>query len=183
MLLDLFRKSRPFSIYVAVACFIGTLRRGYHVETRRGIESMSFLISGKFKRGFLPSGKELTPAWFAVSYRHVEGQEERRKWYGHWCRIGGEKGTVYRVIRFAPNLPGDKETIVLDWQACIDLAGKSGQEGEEMELSIRPASLLGRLIATVKHPDPTHRLMGWVSIISVGLAVFSIVISLWQTSR
>lgn len=144
---------------------------------------MASFISGNFKCGGLPNGKELPTAWFAVSHRHVEGKEERRRRYGRWCRIDGEKGTVYRVIRFAPNLAGDKESIVLDWQACIDLAGKSGQEGEEMELAIRPASLLGRLLATVKHPDPTHRLMGWVSIISLGLAVCSIAITLWQVCR
>jgi hypothetical protein len=49
-----------------------------------------------------------------------------------------------------------------------------------MELTIRPASLLGRLNATVRDPDATHRLMGWVSMISLGLVVFSIIISLWQ---
>lgn len=142
-------------------------------------------IEGMFERKSPASFAQkvgIPPGWFVVSHRFFPDAKKRRSLHGSWFKIASDKGTIYRIIRFSPNLPGgiNKEVsaVVVDWMGWIDLWGREENVDQEIELRFSKVSWWMYPYMAFSHPDPTHRLAGELAILSVGLGLLSIVLAL-----
>jgi hypothetical protein len=124
----------------------------------------------KSHRSFEKFG-DVSIGWVIISHHLITGKKIRRKAYGKWYKFQSNQGTVFRVIRFSPNISSNQ--IVIDWQAWLELSGYSEKVPESIELSISPAKLLHLPLLSIKHPDPVVRLSCILGIISIILGVLS----------
>lgn len=119
--------------------------------------------------------------WIVISHRWVSEKAERRRTSGRWFKITSANGSVFRILRFSPNLKGvpgwDSAEIVLDWPAWLELTGFAEDVSEPIELSFRRASWWQFAQLAESHPDPTYRMAGRLAVISVVLGVVSLVLS------
>ena len=102
----------------------------------------------------------VSPGWFALSHKYRDadaGALCRNRWY----RIESCDGTIYRVLRFAPQLRQctvEREgTIALDWDGCLELWG-GHKGGGPRELLITEASVLQKAACAWNYPEPAVRL-------------------------
>ncbi|HVZ17141.1 MAG TPA: hypothetical protein VG897_08490 [Terriglobales bacterium] len=119
--------------------------------------------------------------WFVISHRHMPVKSRRRVAHGRWYRISCEGYSIFRILRFSPNLKfsqADENELVVDWVGWLDLHGRADDVDGPLTLKIEPLPLILTPLMTVKHPDPIYRLMGWLALISVGLGLLSIFLSL-----
>lgn len=145
-------------------------------------------VNGEFHfthRSDLPEDRSIPLGWFAISHRWFDGVigenmssvEERRDAHANWYRITGPESSIYRIIRFAPQLgySGANRTgeIALDWSGRIDLLGDP-KEVENANLKIRPAKWYEKPLCLLYHPDPAYRLARWPTVIAVSLGVLSV---------
>ncbi len=124
----------------------------------------------------------IPPAWFVISYRWMSSKKKRRISHGQWYRITSEFETIYRILRFSPNIKGGSKQgegqIVLDWPGWIDLFGRAEDVDGTIELRIAPARWWEYPKLALAHPDPTHRLAGELGLLSVALGILSIVLAI-----
>lgn len=117
--------------------------------------------------------------WIVVRSSFVSTKILRRKTHGRWVRLRSAEGTIYRILRFSPNLK--REKIVVDWIGWIDLQGRIDEESETLELTIDLARWWHFFVIPFVHPEPAYRLS---SIIAVALGVPSVMLgiaSIWLT--
>jgi hypothetical protein len=139
-----------------------------------GMRQIRKLFSrGKQSRERLPLG------WFAITHLLVDDKEERRRLHGRWSKITCEGRTVYRSLRFAPNLKGTEKDyeIAIDWQAWLALSGYSEEVPDELELNIPPARWWHIPWIPFRHPDPMYRLASGLAIIAIVLGMLALLIS------
>ncbi len=126
---------------------------------------------------------EITPGWFAVTWRLIPDKSTRRKAHGKWHKISNtENGkSEYRILRFKPTLKGSdtKEDyeIAIDWQAWVKLNDYSGDEKKTLNLKIKEIPRWQYLFMANKHPDPVYRVAGSLGLISLLLGIISLIIS------
>lgn len=121
--------------------------------------------------------------WFVISHRLMESKQERRESHGRWFKLKTNEGTVFRVLRFSPNLTsakGKSAEIVLDYPAWLDLYGRAENVDAPLDISITRARWWESPKLAVSHPDPSIRLAGWLAVISVSLGVVSVVLGGWS---
>ena len=154
-------------------------------------------IEGSFQR--LSTGKtenyRLPLAGFAVSHLYVKPLSNRRKVRRQWWRIKRKKTNrcIYRTLSFHPPLktekwvlaseaePEDNSEIILDWDGWVDLLEDNEKAEECLELSItlvRWWQVIQRAKCLWRHPEPTHRLTNRLGLLSLGLGILSIVLTL-----
>jgi len=147
-------------------------------------------IHGTFKRVSPASFAEkvgIPLGWFVISHRWITDKKIRRLQHGKWFKISTTKGTVFRVLRFSPNLqgtPGQPGEIVIDYPAWLDLFGRVEDVNGALEIEITAARWWEAPRLATSHPDPSIRLAGWIAVLSFALGVISVVLgawSLWKT--
>jgi len=131
--------------------------------------------------------------WFIISSRLVEGRRRRRLTHGTICRLRTAQGSIYRVVRYSPNIGGSSaktETsgsgypktatceIVLDWLGWIELDGRKDDVSRNLIIEIDTIPTFMKLFYVFKHPEPAIVLGGYLGLISVFLGFSSIFISL-----
>lgn len=118
--------------------------------------------------------------WFVVSHKIMPAKGERRLAHGAWYCIKGPGGSVYRILRFSPNLRWENPTseIVIDWQGWLDLNGRAEDVTGPAELEILNVRWWKTPVLAVAHPDPAVRMAGVLGLISIGLGVLSVVLTL-----
>ena len=139
-----------------------------------------------FVRASIPlnNGESIKPnsGWFIVS-SHLQsssdGAAEMAR--GDWYKITRkrEKGrpvSIYRVLRFSPNLKRDH--IVLDWDAQLALEVKDSEPEQPIRLTIEKMRGYEFPQAVLSDPDPLRRISGGLGLLSVFLGLLSIVLSL-----
>lgn len=148
------------------------------------------ILNGEFNfthRSDLPEERSVPLGWFAISHLWF-GEERnedaslarRRKAHGTWYKIEGPDGnSIYRLIRFAPQLgySGSTRTgeIALDWSGRIDLVGRP-KEAEDVNLKLQPARWYEKPLCMLYHPDPSYRLARWPTVVAVSLGVLSVLL-------
>lgn len=120
--------------------------------------------------------------WFVISHRWMPEKSERRRSSGRWFKITSSSGSIFRILRFSPNLSGTpngdtKGDIVLDWPAWLELNGFADDLDKSVELTFSRASWWQFAKLAESHPDPTYRMAGRLAIISVVLGAESLVLS------
>jgi hypothetical protein len=120
--------------------------------------------------------------WFVISHRWLPQTSARRHAHGRWYQIKSSHCTVFRVLRFSPNLKGapgqPTGEIVIDWGAWLDLHDRAEDVDKEIELEFAPANWCHWPRLAVSHPDPSIRLAGYIAVVSLLLGIVSLVISL-----
>jgi hypothetical protein len=145
-----------------------------------------------FDKSFMES---IEAEWFAVSHRIIDRQFERdgfekqivkdkakvfrRNYRGKWFKISSDKGAIYRLLKFNPNLKlvDDKSEMAIDWQGFIELSDFATDLPESLNLELKPANFFETIIANMKHPDAGVRAAYKLSLF---LGLLSLVISLVQ---
>ncbi len=115
--------------------------------------------------------------WFVISHRHMPVKSRRRIAHGRWYRITCDGYSIYRILRFSPNLRYDMNgecEVVLDWVGWLDLHGRADNVDGSISLEIEELPAIFTPLMAITHPDPTYRLMGWLSLISLALGILSI---------
>jgi hypothetical protein len=141
------------------------------------------LIRGRFDRESPAKFAEkvgIPLGWFVISYRHIPSKTERRIAHGRWYRISCSGISIYRILRFSPNLTFAKEgasELVIDWVGWLDLHNRAEEVDGPLDLEIEPVPTLFVPFMVVMHPDSTYRIMGWLGIISVILGMVSIIVA------
>lgn len=120
--------------------------------------------------------------WVVLSHRWVPSKAERRRSTGRWFRIESEKGAVYRIVRFSPNLAGSPEQesgqLVIDWSAWLRLSGFEENTKGPLDLKFRKSGWWAFPCWVLTHPDPTIVLSGVISLISLGLGFMSLLLAI-----
>jgi hypothetical protein len=124
---------------------------------------------------------DLPQGWCVISYRCFSDRKFRRHAHGRWFQIKSDQGCVHRVLRFSAKLRAPKKTtgeIVLDWVGWLDLNGRDENVDEPLKLRISPVAWWRTPLMAKAYPDPTVRLAAMLGLISVGLGILSLVLSL-----
>jgi len=143
---------------------------------------MATKIKGLFERvdpGKFAEKVGIPLGWMVISHHHIPDKQERRKVHGRWYRVTSQGISVFRVLRFAPNLHFDWDgtsDLVIDWVGWLDLHGRASDVDGPLELEIEQVSPLLLPMMIVMHPDPTSRLAGWIALVSLALGVLSILL-------
>ena len=123
---------------------------------------------------------ELTAGWFVISHRFFETKKERREAHGKWFKITSEHGSVYRILRFAPQLAGSpkKKTgdVVIDYQGWLALWDCAEDVEQPLNLTITRAKWWVTPKLAVSHPDPIVRLAGALGFQSVALGTIGVIL-------
>lgn len=139
-------------------------------------------IRHQFRRVPLPGGEHLEVGWFAVSHRFESDASRRRRLRNKWVRLKSDYGTIYRVLRFAPNLAGGPAAaasdLAVDYQGWWELQGLNVPELKELSIEIRQARLWEIMVAHWHHPDPAQRSAMILAHISLGLGILSLWLAL-----
>lgn len=69
---------------------------------------------------------------------------------------------------------------MLDWPAWLDLFGREENVDGPLEITIKAAKWWEYPRLAIAHPDPAVRLAGWISLVSLGLGVLSIILGAWS---
>jgi hypothetical protein len=120
--------------------------------------------------------------WIVVHYGHIPDKVDRRKAHGEWFELKSERGTVYRMLRFSPQVvkggQGRTAKIVIDWIGWIDLHNREEDVSGSINLRLRRVSWWKRPVVYLRHPDPAVRLSGWLGWLSVLLGTVSLVMTI-----
>lgn len=142
-------------------------------------------IRGKFHREALSAPgdvAQLPGGWFAISHRWIDDRAARRRLHGRWFKLTSSYGTIFRAIKFAPNLKGgankEEGAIVLDWPAWLELNGFPNELEEKLELSITRVRWWHWPKLAISHPDPAIQTSGWLGILSLALGIISLFLAL-----
>jgi hypothetical protein len=112
----------------------------------------------------------------------MPGALDRRWSTGTWFKIESDHGTIYRVLRFAPDLKGAPATgegaIAIDWPGWLRLSGFAKQTDEPLKLRLTRSHWWEFSAWMISHPEPSIVLAGIISLISLALGVISFAISL-----
>lgn len=113
----------------------------------------------------------------------MEEKSDRRRSHGRWFKIESEKATVFRILRFSPNLrmSGADKTgeFVVDWPAWLMLHGYSDDVDPPLKLKFSRAGWWTYPILAVSHPDPVVRLSGGLGMLSFVLGLISLVLAVF----
>ena len=144
-----------------------------------------YSFSGTFKRSSLASFADkvgIPLGWIVVHHSHIPVKADRRIAHGEWFEISSDRGTIYRMLRFSPNITkGDDQhpgTMVVDWIGWIDLHNRDEDVDGPLTLTVSRVPLWKRPWAYLKHPDPAVRLSGWLGWASVILGLIALVLAL-----
>lgn len=128
--------------------------------------------------------------WIVVHYSHIPSKADRRIAHGQWFELKSDRGTIYRILRFSPQVRKGRRNsskkiaeerpakIVIDWIGWIDLHSRDEDVGGAIELQIRRVPLLKRPWAYLRHPDPAVRLSGMLGWASVILGLIALILSI-----
>ncbi len=162
---------------------------------------MTCHFQGKFKRRPQRPAIDVPNGWFAVNFSHVtketDGKHDKDKSkayrhtvHGRWFKISSDKGSVIRVIRFAANNQlawtsqsgkksiSAKKVIWVDWQAWIELNGRTGVSDESLDLKFEEVGWWRAALGALGHPDPAVKVSVCLGLLSLALAVVSFVVAL-----
>lgn len=125
--------------------------------------------------------------WFVISHRYMPERLSRRFAHGRWYKISSAEGSIYRILRFSPNLvgspgPNNEGQIVLDWPGWLDLHGRAENVDAPLNLTYSEVKWWSYPKMAIVHPDPTVRLAGELGLLSSALGVLSValaIIALW----
>lgn len=140
-------------------------------------------ISGSFTRVSPAAFAEkigIPAGWFVISHRWLDEKKTRRLQHGKWFRLSSAENAVYRVLRFSPRLagaPGKSGEIVIDYEAWLDLFGRTEDVDGPLSLEIRVARWWELPRLATSHPDPAIRLAGWIALLSLVLGIVSVVLA------
>jgi len=142
--------------------------------------------SGTFSRKPLSANKEKQPVptgWFVISSKLEKVTENRRKYRGKWFKIKSEKATIYRVLRYSPQLEGtlknnQTKEIILDWDGWIELCGFEKDVDISLILEIKKAKWWELIRAGRMHPEPSYRLSTNLALLSVILGLLSVLLTI-----
>lgn len=138
------------------------------------------IAQSEFRRSSPVAFGKLAPipsGWIVLRSSFVKTKMLRRKTHGKWVRIRSSEGTIYRILRYSPNIKQEK--IVVDWIGWIDLQGRTDEESEKLDLKIDLARWWHFFLIPFVHPEPAYRLS---SIIATALGVPSVLLgvaSIW----
>jgi len=120
--------------------------------------------------------------WVVVHYGHIPNKSDRRKAHGEWFELKSDRGTIYRMLRFSPQVhKGGKDRsakIVIDWIGWIDLHNREEAVAGAITLKLRRVSWWKRPWVYLHHPDPAVRLSGWLGWISMVLGTISLLLTI-----
>ena len=144
-----------------------------------------FSFSGKFERTSPASFTEkvgIPLGWIVVHYGHIPNKADRRKAHGEWFELKSDRATIYRMLRFSPQVhkggKGRSAKIVIDWIGWIDLHARDEEVAGDINLTIKRVPRWKRPWAYLKHPDPAVRLSGWLGWASVILGLIALLLTL-----
>lgn len=142
-------------------------------------------MEGEFDRVSPASFAEkigIPDGWVVISHRWVPTMPERRRTTGNWFKIESDNGTVFRVVRFSPNLQGSPATgrgqLVIDWSAWLRLSGFAEDTSTPLKLKFTRSRWWNFWAWMITHPEPTVALSGLISLISLGLGIVSLVLAI-----
>jgi hypothetical protein len=119
---------------------------------------------------------------FFLSHRFINDKKDRRLATGRWHRIATGEKHIFRVLRFNPSLLGtlnEKEgSIIIDYDGWLQLSGYPEEVPTRLDLVITKAKFYEFPLCAISHPDPAHRLAGWLAIISLLLGLLGIILGL-----
>ena len=143
-------------------------------------------MKGTFKRVSPAAFAEnvgIPAGWFVISHRWMSVKKERRLQHGKWFKLSTNAASVYRILRFSPNLAGAPDKpgeIVLDWPAWLDLFGRAENVDGTLQITITAARWWEYPKLAISHPDPAVRLSGYLALLSFCLGVISIALGVWS---
>ena len=149
------------------------------------VRGKDYAFSGEFERLSPASFAEkvgIPLGWVVVHYNHIPKKADRRIAHGAWFELKSDRGTVYRMLRFSPQVHkgrnGRPARIVIDWVGWIDLHGRDEEVTGAINLRIKRVPWWKRPWAYLRHPDPAVRLSGWLGWASVILGLIALLLTL-----
>ncbi len=125
----------------------------------------------------VPAGEHQPPGWFALHPSQFGSDAERQGAYGHWHRISGKGGHIFRALQFDESLP--QNGIALDWTARATLEqgrGRAIADSAPMQLQLRKARLVEYPRCLWQHPSPSVRL---ATICGLSVVLLCVVMVVW----
>jgi hypothetical protein len=117
--------------------------------------------------------------YVAISHHWVDDQAQRRLMTGRWVRIRSGQQSIYRVLRFNPQVICDKRLasggIILDYDGWNELSGYVPDTPQTIPIVIDRSGLGAAFWGAIRHPDPTHRLACQLAYVSLVIALVSLV--------
>lgn len=129
----------------------------------------------------LPGDTELPIGWVAVHSNLIPSKLVRRKTHGSWVKISSNHATIFRLLRFSPNLrysaADNKGSISLDWAGWLQLIGHADETKAPPQLHIEKTCWWHLPIIAMAHPDLTQRISVGLGVLSFALGLLSLGIS------
>lgn len=97
---------------------------------------------------------------------------------GKWYRIKSSYGTIYRVLRYQPQLSAGKGEESAEISVDYDggkILGFNRMGNNQIKIEIRSISLHEYVLATLNHPDPTFRIASWLGLIALFIGGLSLI--------
>jgi hypothetical protein len=73
----------------------------------------------------IPGSSHAYPVWFTISHRFLEDKVDRRMTTGKWFRLRTTHGTIFRILRFDPQMAySDKDgkaDVFIDYHGWLKL--------------------------------------------------------------
>jgi hypothetical protein len=139
------------------------------------------IASGEFAscpKSALGKEHDLATGWIVVRHDHVPLMADRRKLYGKWVAIKSTNKTIYRIIRFSPNIKSTD--IVVDWGGWINLQGQKEHLDDNVYLYIRKITFFEKCILPFRYMDHGIVLASYLALASIILSIFLFFISLFR---
>lgn len=137
-------------------------------------------IEGLFS--FEPAGKDILPlGWVAIDYRWIKTKHARRKLHGKWVKISSDRKSIYRTLRFRPDL--GRNRILVDWIGQIRLHDFDDEVYESQRLVIKPIPFWMVPVAATNHPDPSVKASALLGFLGLVLGLISLFVSFYPIFR
>lgn len=114
--------------------------------------------------------------WFAVSYKWVSDDRQRRLTRRCWCRLTGPSGSTYRLIRFG-GIDMAKNEIAIDWEGWVAIAGADSNQKTPLPITIRTVHGPMTVLCPLWHQDPVYRLSYLLGLVSLALGILSVILA------
>jgi len=129
---------------------------------------------------------QLNVGWFAINHSFIKDKRSRRDSYSKLYRLKSKHGSIFRHIRFSPNLKGekiDKENniiqnpqLLIDWSGWMKLTNIENEK-DNIEIEMSKANFFQIFYYSDTHPDPAYRHSMLISRIGLYLGIISLILA------
>jgi len=101
---------------------------------------------------------------------------------GKWFRLRTSDGTIFRILRFDPQMAysdaNGTADVFIDYHGWLKLIGYGDNVDVTTNVEFKQARWWQKMHCMMSHPDPAYRLAGWLSLVSLLLGIIGLALGI-----